>query len=263
MPKGQRSLNAFIGQTPKDNNLGVKRSSAIQISNIPSAGLITHLDAGNPLSYPGSGTVWYDLSPSGYNYNILEAAYFDSKPGHMSFNGLYGIAKSVITTEVSAPSAYTLVVWTRVKPSTADWRTLYRPYANDHTVICSAGSWDVGMYDNEASGFLTSSFSQQNFPGGVLGETWFCMYVRVQNTSPQWRMSYNDTPGTIRGSISNANAYTSRLLGNLGGWGNGDAVPSNASQFWGDISAFYLYNRILTDTELLQIFNNTRSRYGV
>ena len=29
--------------------------------------LVLYLDAANPKSYPGDGSIWYDLSPSGNN----------------------------------------------------------------------------------------------------------------------------------------------------------------------------------------------------
>jgi hypothetical protein len=37
--------------------------------NIVTRGLINYLDAGITASYPGSGTVWYDLTPNGYDWN--------------------------------------------------------------------------------------------------------------------------------------------------------------------------------------------------
>jgi hypothetical protein len=76
-------------------------------------------------------------------------------------------------------------------------------------------------------------------------------------------MSYNDTPSTIRAQITNIASYSTRMLGNIGGWGNGDTTPSNSSQHWGDISSFYMYNRTLSNDEILKIFNATRNRYGI
>jgi hypothetical protein len=37
--------------------------------NIVTRGLINYLDAGETASYPGSGSVWYDLTPNAYDFN--------------------------------------------------------------------------------------------------------------------------------------------------------------------------------------------------
>ena len=263
MPRVHSSIGKYIGSKGSNAIGGILEISSMNKWAIPTTGLITHLDAGSKRSYPGTGTVWYDLSPSGYNYNIVANAFKNIGPQYMDFNGFNGIAKSEISVETSAPSSYTILVWTRIRNTTPDWRTLYRPYQNDHTVIGQDGSWSIGMYDNEAAGFLTSGFSQQDFPGSTSGE-WILMHFRITNSaSPYWKMSYNDTPSTSRGTITDSRAYSSRMLGNLGGWGNGTTTPSDSSQHWGDISAFYMYNRILADEEILQLFNSTRNRYGI
>jgi hypothetical protein len=89
------------------------------------------------------------------------------------------------------------------------------------------------------------------------------MYFRWQNVSPYYEFSYNDTPGTIRGSLTSVNARHINGFGSLGGYHAQSTDPSVGSQFWGDISSFMLYNRRLTDAELLQIYNVQKGRYGL
>lgn len=50
-------------------------------SAIVTSGLILNLDAGDALSYPGSGTTWYDLSGSGYNATLVNGASYSSSNG--------------------------------------------------------------------------------------------------------------------------------------------------------------------------------------
>lgn len=263
MSKGHSGIGRYLGFQSSQADGGVLEISRMTNWSIPTNGLITHLDAGSYKSYPGTGTVWYDLSPNGYHYNIVAAAYRNTGPKYMDFTGNTGIAKSQNTSTVDAPAAYTMLLWTRIKNSTSDWRTMYRPYANDHTVIVESGSWRFGLYDNDALGYVDSGFLQTSFPNhGTTG--WMLLHIRIDSASTtQWRMSYNDTPQIIRAQISNSAAYAQRMLGNLGGWGNGDATPSNASQYWGDISSFYMYNRVLSNDEILKVFNATRNRYGI
>jgi|LakMenE18May11ns_1017448.scaffolds.fasta_scaffold9899822_2 hypothetical protein len=235
--------------------------------NIITRGLYLHLDAGAPESYPGSGTVWYDMSGNSRNFNIIAGAYNSSGPQYMDFNGSYGMAKNAADFPgFSDANGVTYVLWTRVKNANADWRTLTRAYtsgAGNHHVIIQSGGWNIGMYDNtNATGFNNTGYSQQSLPNYGTSN-WICMYFRWQTVSPYYEFSYNDTPGTIRGSLTSANARHQIGFGSIGGYNSESTDPSVGSQFWGDISSFMLYNRRLTDAELLQIYNVQKGRYGL
>lgn len=222
--------------------------------------LILCLDAGNKKSYPGTGTVWYDLTTNNNNFNILATAY--NAAGYMDFNGSYGIAKNTSDISLSDATGVTYHLVTRIKNSSADWRTLTRSYVNDHHIIIEYGGWNIGMYDNDASGFLGTGFSQQSLPG--YGTTaWIQIYWRWQNSSPYYQFSYNDTPTVTRGTITNVNSSYNRGFGAIGGYHNGDTTPSNAAQYWGDIAYFAVYNRFLNNSELLQNFNALKGRFNL
>ncbi len=230
-----------------------------------SASLITtnlalRLEAFNTASYPGSGTVWYDLSGNGLNYNVVSGAYNSSGPGYMDFNGSYGLAKR--GSDFTLSGAITMMVWTRVRNSTSDWRTLTRAYGGDHQPIFESGSWRIGMYDNDGAAYLDSGALQTSIPGNGT-TTWACLYFRWDTVNPHYTVSWNDTPGTIRGSINNSNAQFNRGPGVIGGYSPNTSPGTDNHQYFGDISSFYLYSRKLTDSELLQNFNATRGRYGI
>jgi hypothetical protein len=79
---------------------------------IPTNGLIQKLDASNPASYPGSGSVWYDVS--GYNHN-MSASFGATFPSHsnnqFAFNGTNTAISTFIT---SSLSAFSMVVWQKL-----------------------------------------------------------------------------------------------------------------------------------------------------
>ena len=227
--------------------------------NVITRGLLVHLDAGVPESYPGSGTVWSDLSGNSNHFNIVAAAYNSSGVQYMDFNGSYGMAKTA--TDISLSNNVTYIVWTRIKNSTVEWRTLTRGYASDHHVIIQSGGWEIGYYDN-ATNFLGSGYSQQSLPNYGTSN-WICLYFRFSTSSPYFTISYNDTPGTIRGSITNANSGYTNGFGSIGGYHAASTSPSVGDQFWGDISTFMTYNRVLSDSELLQVYNVQKARYGL
>ena len=57
-------------------------------SQLVTDGLTMWLDAGNPASYSGSGTTWYDLSGTGSNIALVNAPTWTAgTPSYFSFNG--------------------------------------------------------------------------------------------------------------------------------------------------------------------------------
>lgn len=225
-------------------------------------GLILHLDASSTDSYPGSGTVWYDLSKYANNFNIVEGAYNSSGVKYMDFNGSYGIAKNSTDISLNDTNGVTYVMWTRVKNSSSDWRTLTRSYTNDHHIIIYSGGWEIGMYDNDSAGFIGTGYSQQSLPNYGTSN-WVCLYWRWQSSSPYYELSYNETPQTIRASLTNSNARYNRGFGAIGGYHNNSTTPSVASQYWGDIANFMCYNRRLSDSELLHNYNTQKAKFGL
>jgi hypothetical protein len=235
--------------------------------SIPKDGLALHLDANNTSSYPGTGTVWYDLSGNGSNFNITANAFTTaSSISYMDFNGTRGMAKCALGRDAPVNSFYrnnsdiTIVTWTRIKNSSTDWRTLIRGYTigSQHQVIVNTGGWDIGMYDSGtggSTGFQASGFSQQSLPG--YGTTaWNMLVWRFSNSSPYLQLSYNDSPATIRGSNTNTNSGFKGGIMSLGGY-HADDISNTmvGSQFWGDIGMFAVYKRILSNVEITQCYN--------
>lgn len=184
----------------------------------------------------------------------------------MDFNGSYGCAKKTDSDFIISGNV-TCICWTRIKNSTAEWRTLLRGLSSggDHQVIVLSGGWNIGMYDNtNGTGFNDSSFSQQNLPGYATN-AWNMLVWRWKDAAtPYYNLSYNDSPGTIRGSNNSSNARFKHGFCSIGAYNNAvQSDPNNASQYWGDISSISLYNRYLSDAEIQQNFNALRSRFSI
>jgi hypothetical protein len=69
------------------------------IPNIINENLILYLDASNPSSYPGTGTVWYDLSGNENNFNLNGPTH--NLSGYFDFDGNNDFAKTVSTLDLS------------------------------------------------------------------------------------------------------------------------------------------------------------------
>lgn len=228
-------------------------------------GLVLALDAGDKNSYPGSGTTWYDLSGNGNDFAINASAFNSSGPKYMDFNGSYGCAKKQ-NSDLVVIGDVTVICWTRVLTSNSNWRTLLRALSTggDHQVIIQSGGSALGMYDNvNGTGFNSSGFDITTLPG--YGTGWAMMTWRwYNNTQPYYNFYYNNTPQTLRGSNNSSNSRFKCGICSIGAYNNSDQNNVNsASQFWGDVSSMTIYNRFLSDNEVLQNYNAQRTRYGV
>ena len=228
-------------------------------------GLAMCLDAANTKSYPGSGTVWTDLSGNGYNFNVNSSAYSTTDGiANMNFEGSFGAAKRVVSstlTDVPNFSNATIMCFSTLLNSTGNWRTLIRGASSDHQVIIQAGANNLGMYDNEAGGFISAGFDVTTLPNPY---TQFnCLTWRLSQSSPYYQFQYNNDPTVY--SITNANATFNNGFSVIGayhgastGTGSGDS-----SQYWGKIAVFLYYNRHLTAAEITQNYNALRGRFGI
>jgi hypothetical protein len=238
-----------------------------QYTQIPKKSLCLLLDAS---SYTTGSDTWPDLSGLDNHFYVNPKAYNATSPKYMDFNGSYGCAKlasgGILGMVGKEQGNATYIVWTRVRNSTSEWRTLTRGISSygcpDHNIIIQNGGWNIGMYDNQnGSGFNDTGFSQQSLPNyGSNG--WNMLIFRFSSVSPYLRLSYNDTPGTTRGSNASSNSAFKGGFNSLGAYGNDTGTDvNNANQFWGDIAWFGAWNRQLTDAECLTVYNTTAPRF--
>jgi hypothetical protein len=254
---------------------------------------VMHLDATLPESYPGNGSVWYDLSGNANNMNVATNAWQNSSlgtgphikgttttnegdqnygiDGFFDFNGSYGQAKTASDISLSGDVTYYCV--SRVKTSTSEWRTLTRSYSSDHHVIIRSGAYNVGMYDNDSVGFIDSGanqdtqfpcYSSDQYTGTTSGSTMrmFAVYA--------WSWSNSDNPtykffinGYLAGTITSSNARYNRGFGSLGGYHSGSTSVTTGSQYWGDIKFFSAHADRHTDEEIRNNTHSLRHRFGI
>jgi len=242
---------------PSAQGLFRKKSGAV-------SGAKLILDASSSASYPGNGTVWYDISGNSNNFNIVQGAW--NSAGYMDFKGSYGIAKNGGNINLSGDVTY--VVVTRIKNSIYDWRTLTRPYgAGDHYVIVQDFYWDynasnayrIGMYDNDTNQFIISNGQQTSLPGYSTNNFDVMIWRFTDSDNPTWDMNVN---GNQFATITNQYARHNRGFGAIGGYHYDNTSPASAVQYWGDINYFAAYDKRLTDAEVAQSYQYLRTRYN-
>lgn len=224
------------------------------LPSIITSGLVLNLDAGNPISYSGTGTTWTDLSSNGNNATLYNGtAYSSANGGTMVFDGVNDQALITNSNSINITTSLTIEGW--IKPmSISGWIAIF--YKNTNTVN---GGYHLGI---DPSGYLA---------GGLRNPDW----VTVQSTTNQiqtntWQhiaMSM-DLTNKILKLYKNGNLIKTQTSFNYALTGNTDPLSigaqANGSQsFLGSIPICRLYNTVLTDTEVTTNFNALKSRYGL
>lgn len=221
--------------------------------SLPTDQLALHLDATDTASYSGSGTTWTDLSGNGYDFTLANAdAYVAASggtPAHMNFENRMASRGSDVPNATNG----TIVVFSTILNSTANWRTLIRGAA-DHQVITQMGNNNLGMYDNDGgTAFQDAGFDINSVPNYT---TAFNMHVwKLSQSSPYYEYFYNTNTTTASGTITSSNATFNNGFQYLGGYVN--------LQNWGKIMTFLYYQKHLSSSELDQIYNYYKNTAGL
>ena len=231
----------------------VQSMSMITASNpsVITSGLVLNLDIGNPTSYPGSGTTWYDLSGNGNNGTIVNSPAYtrSARVSYLSF-GSGGTQRTSFT--------YQTPIQTATVPTTGfTWDIWAYPVANQdgYVLMGYRGTTPLQFYK-----LTTQKFEM--YPAEIF-------YLFALNV---WQ---NITAVFDGASRSNKLVlYVNGVSVGLRNGSNPDYRPS-AMPFYvgGDpiageyatarINKVAVYNRALSAAEVLQNFNASRGRFGL
>lgn len=230
--------------TPLEQSLA---QSENQWPGFPS-GLVLYLDAGRSDSYPGSGTAWTDLSGSGNDATLVGLPTFDSaNRGSLYFDGNRDYATVSGSTTVSAA---TFIVWldrNGAQPSNAGL------IFSTSTTVTGLNFWGtterVGYHwnsDPNASGWSSAL---------TIPQSWSMAAVSV---SPSSATAYLGQSTGIT-SATNTISHSPATLDAIEICRNNDLGTSSD----GNLGVAMIYDRALNATEITQVFNVFRGRYGI
>lgn len=265
----------FLNRNNSGNLSLINRSNSGRLSmtvgsSIVTAGLVLHLDAGNPSSYPGSGTTWTDLTVNGFNASMTPSAvnYSSTPPQYFDYANLpnYFVGNNNLTSVIS--NAITIISWVNVR-NIASRSVVFDKY---QTPSLPAGYvFEVGT----ASGLWTNTL--RFFAVGTTGDGWDprgvsnaiqqnvpCMVSVTLNRSAQQSslyvngssISYTQGGGLLANLASNWAAGTNTYT--LGSYRPDVAIDSNMYQY-----NLLVYNRALSASEILQNYNAQKSKFGL
>jgi hypothetical protein len=229
-------------------------SSGVFTRAIVDEGLVTYYDAANYYSYPGSGTVWYNMVGSGGDLtlfgNLTTAIVGGRTAMNLDVNGKHAFSAGI-------PSAFgtksaTFEAW--LYPATSELTS-----GDRGTIILITGGAAQYMSWEKSSGLL-SSYWYNHSPEGYHETTG----TTSRGAWHHWCAAWDYNSGRIfqyKDGLTSGNAAT-----------QGDAAPgqvltigreSESRQFSGGIAVIRIYNRALSGDEVFQNFTAEKSRFGI
>jgi hypothetical protein len=218
----------------------VRQENVEQNASITNSGLVFYLDAANSLSYPGTGTTWYDLSGRGNHATLGNGASWVSagSRSHMSFDGIddflsFAYDNSLFTNEA------TVIGWMQVSYPLADF-----------------GFFDIGRDDNY--------YPFQD--GNIYFGTFTSARVFLGESNPFNKAENHMVAVSIKPGTNNYKLYQNAVVTNFKTNTNAFTVSnykgfSLGRKFKGKLFHVLLYNRALTEAEITSTFNSLKSRY--
>ena len=221
-------------------------------SGIVKDGLQLWLDASNPASYPGSGTTWFDLSGNGNNGTMIGGV--TPLSNAMRFDGIndyvLGSTNLGIVGDVDFSICY-FAIWD------GEFFSSNYPSAFGNN---STGTVLRGLSTTWQSGRVALDFWDSRFRATTPLQTrqWyflsFTKHKGVVGSTTQIYVNAIQIPCLVENANNTPNIINSPfVVGRL------DSIR----WFNGRVNDILVYNRVISENEVQQIFNSQRSKYGI
>jgi len=215
-------------------------------SSVITDGLTLALDAGNSLSYSGSGNIWYDLAGTQQNITLVNSPTFTSgATSYFNFlpsSSQYGTGSG----QVLQSTGYTKSVWFYLNTLVAD-NNLVSSDTGGHYMFLQGGNKIYAGNSNWA-GFPNNLQSVTTFSAG----TWYNATVTF-NTTDGMKLYVNGVLDATYTAVKTA--FTGNGSINIGSYSAGGNLLN------GRISKVYCFDRSITATEVLRMYNATKSNF--
>jgi hypothetical protein len=227
--------------------------------NIVTNGLVNYLDAGFINSYPTTGTTWFDVSGYGRNGTLTNGpTYSNISGGTIVFDGTDDYV--TLGTQSFITNDFTVNLWYNLNTNTTKEHFLFSiGYSSGNSFLITANS-NLGSSQTLSSYYVNPS-------GNATGRT--INSITVGNTVLV-NLTYTRNNGLnviyINGVEQTSRTFTESLsLGSSLQYILGYAIPRNKTTAYlqGNIYISQVYNRSLTQSEILQNFNAQKSRFGL
>jgi len=221
--------------------------------NIVTNGLVLDLDAAKRDSYSGTGTSWNDISGFQNNGTLVNGpTYSTSGAGSIVFDGVDDIVNFSSLRAYGGTDPHNYTAWVKFNNGSSYKWILNNGASPGGTSLIIYGS-KLGFFYNGGNAVVQATTTLNtgtwyHLSVSYLGETTVKMYVNGTLDATKNTLSPTAGVGTSTWTSTNTNPR-------LGAWYNG-SFPFN-----GSIATTQIYNRALSDAEVLQNYNATKGRY--
>ena len=232
-------------------------------------GLVMNLDAGFSPSYPKSGTTWYDLSGNANSASLLNGLQFNNTNGgeiYMDGGDEYiQVPPSSNLQSYFSNNSFTITLV--VKSDNVVYPRSRCPiYVNSTVTGASQRGWSAGHSSTTTSIEIRccdgTNLSNGYISHSVAESTVYMRTFTIDRTSGVLTKYYvngsyvgQHNATNVTGSIydgTNTDFVTGFVFGYVWGW-----------RFIGGIYNIMVYNRLLSEAEILQNFNAQKGRFGL
>ncbi|MCZ2477771.1 LamG domain-containing protein [Aquirufa antheringensis] len=241
--------------TSGHNSFGTPNTTgdgSVSITCLTNSSLVLHLDAGNPISYSGSGTTWNDLSGNESHVTLTNTTFNSANGGSIAFNGTSSYAD--FTANIGVTNVVTVEMWVKTNSLKAPGGAMYFGF-NKYDAWTANGH--VGY--NTAGGDLYGITSSRVTSLGIEG-TWkhlvFVMNATSNTNNKIYVNGVSETMSQQQGTFSSVNSNFNSGAGRISSWLFDQNWLINMN-----LASFKIYNRELTAQEITNNFNTTSTRF--
>ena len=214
--------------------------ATIYNTSIVTDGLVLYVDAANPRSWTGSGSTWFDLSPSGNNMTLVGSPTKGSNNGGVVQFGISQYAFNAINLTSS--------------PHTIMGSARYSGASNRGRIISSyAANWLLGHWSGTTRNYYAQDWVS-TVGAGADGTNWLIHAGTGHTTTDIWTSYVNGTQ-----TFSNTSGVGGPNGLQLNGYNGAGANERSDSE----VGFLMAYNRVLTTVEIQQNYNAMRARYSL
>jgi hypothetical protein len=225
-------------------------------------GLVLNLDAGNPFSYAGAGTTWYDTTANANNATASGTSYYSTlNGGLLNFpgNSSYYYTSTVSTFNLGSAS-FSIEAWVYLASGTSSdntYRGIIALVADSNNYVYIA-KWRSGLYSGlyvqyVAAATTITGVYQNNEYNPVSRWT----HVIATKSGSSLTLYVN---GAIVYTVTN---LTTTFTGNSSVYISPALATSGVSTLDGYIGESRLYNIALSAAQVLQNYNARKTRFGL
>jgi len=218
--------------------------------NIVTNGLVLDLDAAKRDSYPGTGTTWNDISGFQNNGTLINGPTFDtSNAGSIVFDFVNDLVDTGMTkTQIPTISDVTFEVW--AYPTNNLTNEEWLGISNIGTTSPVYHNVAIGRYTDNKVYFNNYDGSEHRVysDSAILNNWYHIVGIRRSNTNYIYVNGLQQSQ-TLTSGTPNIGASITFKIGKI------------ANYYKGRFAQTRIYNRALSDAEVLQNYNATKGRY--